>query len=92
MMENADREVSVVRRLEKAVTGAGTEREADSLKKSLGIARTKLARKRASIINSAPPKHADFTWENVPRSTLTDEDKVKIIKDFGIKKYLSMPL
>ena len=40
--------------------------------------------------SEAIPK--DFPYGNLSRKTLDDETKVKIIKDYGQKAYLSMPL
>ena len=34
----------------------------------------------------------DFPYANLSRKTLDDETKVKIIKDYGQKAYLSMPI
>ena len=94
-MENADREVATVQRITKAMNNAASQSEHDNLKKSLGYANTALARKRATVINAQADKQysSDFKqWQNVPRSSLTDMQRVEILKMYGRQKYLSMPL
>jgi len=94
-MENADTELAMVHRLTKAMNNAQSQSEHDSLKKSLGIANAALARKRARVINAQADKQfsSDFKqWQNVPRSTLTDEERVKILREYGRQNYLSMPV
>ncbi len=91
-MNNIDKLIGTVRRLEKAVCEAPMEHEANNLKKSLGIARVQLARTRAKIINSQPEKHnIDFHWKGVKRSTLSDTQKADIIREFGRKAYMTLP-
>ena len=93
-MENADKELATVRRLTVAMNNAPSQAEYSSLKKSLGVANVALARKKARVINAQADKQfsSDFKqWANIPRSSLTDEEKVKIIHEYGRDNFLSMP-
>jgi len=94
-MENAEKELNTVRRLTKAMNNAQSQQEHDSLKKSLSVANVALARKKAKVINAQTDKQfsSDFKqWQNVPRSSLSDAEKVTILKKYGRQNYLSMPV
>ncbi len=91
-MNDIDSANATVKKLRDALLRASTAREAESLKKSLQTAQIKARRLRAKIINKQPHKqNIDFHWKGVKRSTLTDEQKSEITKEFGVKAYLSLP-